>query len=165
MATIGGTIPSKAGPKLEEILSRHGLTETDLERECPRRIRDEIAVMLDDWKMVGRFLGFTLEKLRDIERENNTQALCRIALLDTWAKKEGEGATYFKLASVLHYRQRCDLVEFLCSKLTESTLSLVPPTTGNLTRDIPSRDHQQQHQGESTSRGIANPSLNSLIYQ
>ena len=37
---------------LEEILSRHGLKPTD--KECPERVRDEVAVKLDDWEMAGR---------------------------------------------------------------------------------------------------------------
>ena len=152
-------ILSETSPSLEEIVSRCGLKETDLERECPQGVRDEIAVKLDDWQMVGRYLGFTLKQLRDIDRENGSQEMCRIALLDIWAKKEGERATYFKLAGVLHLRQRCDLVELLCTRL-RSKLTLVPRITGNVASDAPSGDHQQhhvhQHQGGSTSRGIAN---------
>ena len=131
MATIN-PILSEAGPSLEEILSRQGLKLTDLDKEIPPGVRDEVAVKLDDWEMVGRWLEFTLEKLRDINRENASQELCRIALLDTWGKREGKGATYLKLAGVLHRRQRCDLVEFLCAKL-KSTLSLVP-LSGSVTR-------------------------------
>ena len=149
----------EVGPslQLEEILSRHGLKPTDLDKECPERVRDEVAVKLDDWEMAGRYLEFTLEKLRDINRENSSQELCRIALLDTWGKREGKKATYLKLASVLHRRQRCDLVEFLCIKV-KSTLSLVP-LSGSVTNwEIPSgsgQNHQaQEHQGESSSTGM-----------
>ena len=124
MAAISPT-SSEAGPSLEEILSQHGLKERDLDRERPQNVRDEIAVKLDDWEMVGRCLEFTLEKLRDINSENISQELCRITLLDTWGKREGKRATYLKLAGVLHRRQRRDLVEFLCAKL-KSTLTLVP---------------------------------------
>ena len=127
-------IVNELGPSLEEILSRHGLKLTDLDRECPRFVRDEIAVKLDDWEMVGRCLDFEMEKLRDIDRENRSQELCRIALLDTWGKREGKRATYLKLANVLHRRQRRDLVEFLCAKL-KSTLSLIP-MSGHMSWDV-----------------------------
>ena len=80
-------IVSKAGPSLEEILSRHGLKPTDLDKECPEGVRDKVAVKLDDWEMAGRYLEFTLEKLRDINRENSSQELCKISLLDTWGKR------------------------------------------------------------------------------
>ena len=106
---------------------------------------------LDDWEMVGRYLEFTLEKLRDINRQNCGQELCRIALLDTWGKREGKKATYLKLASVLHRRQRCDLVDFLCAKV-KSTLSLVRSVAN---WEIPSgSDQNHQAQGESSSTGM-----------
>ena len=146
----------EAGPTLEEILSRYGLKVTDLDRECPREVRDEIAVKFDDWEMAGRCLEFTLEKLRDINRENSSQELCRIALLDAWGKREGKAATYCKLAGVLYRRERCDLVEFLCAKL-KSTLSLIP-LSGNVTDwEIPSGNNQQlqvlQHPLDSSLTG------------
>ena len=63
MASIS-PIVREAGPSLEEILSRHGLKPTDLDKECPKRVRDEVAVKLGDWEMVGCYLEFTLEKPR-----------------------------------------------------------------------------------------------------
>jgi hypothetical protein len=137
---------------LEEILSRHGLKPTDLDKECPARVRDEVAVKLGDWEVVGRYLEFTLEKLRDINRENASQELCRIALLDTWGKREGKKATYLKLASVLYRRERCDLVEFLCAKFK---LNLVPLSESVANWEIPSGNEQaQQHQEGSSSVGM-----------
>ena len=132
---------SEADPSLEEILFQHGLKEADLNRECPRSVRDDVALKLDDWEMVGRCLEFDMEKLRDIDRENRTQDLCKVALLDTWNKREGKEATYLKLIRVLYRRNRRDLVEFLCAKL-KSILSLVP-LSGNITSlDMPSENLQ-----------------------
>ena len=144
---------SISGPSLEEILFRRGLKREDLDKECPGSVRDEVAVKLDDWEVVGRYLEFTLEKLRDINRENASQELCRIALLDTWGKREGKRATYLKLASVLHRRQRCDLVEFLCAKL-KSTMSLVPLSGSVANWEIPSGRDQQHHLDGSSSEGM-----------
>lgn len=162
MATI-----SEAGPSLEEILSRHGLKETDLDRECPQSVRDEIALKLDDWEMVGRCLEFSLEKLRDINRENTRQELCRIALLDTWGKREGKRATYLKLAGALHRRQRCDLVEFLCAQL-KSTLSVVPLALSGSWKVPPANGQQrqvQQYQNGSSSTGTKHTgNLTQLLY-
>lgn len=140
---VSYNVVNELGPSLEDILSRHGLKLTDLDRECPRFVRDEIAIKLDDWEMVGRCLEFEMEKLRDIDRENRSQELCRIALLDTWGKREGKRATYLKLANVLHRRQRRDLVEFLCAKL-KSTLSLIPMSGHTLTNwDVPFEQQRQ----------------------
>ena len=110
------TNAEQRGPSLEEILSQYALKATNLDRKCPREIRNEIAVKLNDWKMIGHFLDFSAEKLTSIGLENETQDLCKVALLDTWSKREGEGASYLKLAVALHRRQRRDLVEFLCKE-------------------------------------------------
>ena len=58
-----------SGPSLKEILLRHGLKLEDLEKECPGSVRDEVAAKLDDWEVVGRYLEFTLEKLRHKSRK------------------------------------------------------------------------------------------------
>ena len=156
MASIS-PIVSEADPNLEEILSRYDLNSTDLDKECPERIRDEVAVKLDDWEMAGRHLEFPMEKLKDIKSENSSQELRRIVLLDTWSKREGKKATYLKLASVLHRRQRCDLVEFLCAEF-KSTLIMAPPSRSVADSEMPSESdlqHQiQQHHGGSSSSGM-----------
>ena len=108
---------AEQGPSLNDILSQYALKEMDLSKMCPREVRNEIASKLDDWKMIGFSLGFPKEKLTSIGRENETQDLCKIALLDFWSKREGEGASYLKLVDALYRRQRRDLVEFLCTKL------------------------------------------------
>ena len=117
---------SEVGPSLEEILSRHGLEETDLDRECPRSIRNDVAVELGaDWEMIGLYLEFSLDELGDIRQQHSSQEMCRVALLDVWGKSKGEGATFLKLARAFHRRKRRDLVDRLCAKL-KSTLALVP---------------------------------------
>ena len=95
---------SEAGPSLEETLSRHGLKETDLYRECPQDIRNDVSVELGaDWEMIGLYLEFSLDELGDIRQppvEHSSQEMCRMALLDVWSKRKGEGATFSKLANV-----------------------------------------------------------------
>ena len=108
------------GLSLNDILSQYALKETDLSIKCPREVSNEIAVKLIDWKMIGYSLGFPAEKLTSIGRENETQDLCKVALLDSWSKREGEEASYMKLADALYRRQRRDLVEFLCKLLIAS---------------------------------------------
>ena len=142
MAT-SGPIPSETGPPLEEILSRHGFKEEDLDRECPRNIRYDVAVELGaDWEMIGCCLEFSSDEVRDISRENSSQEMCRVSLLDAWHKREGRGATFLKLARAFHRRKRRDFVDLLCMKL-KSTLTLVP-LSGNVTSlEIPSGNDQQ----------------------
>ena len=155
MATIN-PILSEAEPNLEKILSRHGLKMADLGSECPLSVRNEIAVelsagrKLDEWQMVGRCLEFSREKLRDIDRQNTSQELCGIALLDAWSKRDGPRATYLKLADVLCRRQWYGLVNLLCIKLklTSSLVSL-PGSVAN--REVPSGNGKQYQ----NSSGIA----------
>jgi hypothetical protein len=155
MATIG-PIPSEIGPTLEEILSRHGFKEEDLDRECPRDTctRDDIAINFGaDWEMIGRCLEFSLDELRDINRENSRQEMCRVSLLDAWHKREGRGATFLKLARAFHRRKRRDLVDLLCTKL-KSTLTLVPLSGNIASLEVPPRsDHDQRLQVQKFQNG------------
>ena len=106
-----------ATPTLKDLISHHGLKEKDLWLVCPRRVRDKIALKLADWKTAGRFFDFPREKLAAIERDNDTEEQRRVALLDAWGEREGKGATCFKLAEVLHQRERGDLVGVLCDTI------------------------------------------------
>ena len=131
------------GPTLDEILLRHGLKATDLERLCPLEVRNEVAILIKDWEMVGHCLNFAPEKIRDIDRENRSQDQCKVTLLDTWSKREGKGATYLKLADVFHRRKRRDLVEILCEKVKSSMhlvlLSGAPDTSWDIASTVKSR--------------------------
>ena len=140
MATIS---PILSEPSLEELLSHHKLRLTDLDRECPRQIRCDIAVDLGaDWEMIGCYLEFSLDELRGIKTGNSSPEMCRVALLDAWSKREGKGATFLKLAGALHRRKRRDIVEILCTKL-KSTLSLAPVSRSLASWDMPSGNDQQ----------------------
>ena len=99
---------------LAELLGRYDLRTTDLEWECPREIRNKIAVKLIDWKVFGAFLGFPPEKVASIDADHRTEDQRKIALLDSWHEREGEYATCLKLAKVLHDRNRRDLICQLC---------------------------------------------------
>ena len=147
---------SEASPSLDEILSRHGLKEIDLDRECPRDIRNDIAVELGaDWEMIGLYLEFSLDELGDIRQQHSSQEMCRVALLDVWSKRKGGGATFLKLAHAFYRRKRLDLVSTLCSKLKSTvTLGLVPLSGNETALEMPAAaGNDQQHQNGSNSTG------------
>ena len=155
MATTIKPIPSSSeavGPSLEEILSRHELKEEDLDRECPRDIRNDISVEFGaDWEMIGLYLEFSLDELGDIRQQHSSQEICRVALLDIWGKRKGEGATFLKLARAFHRRKRRDLVDLLCTKL-KSALTALVPLPGNVTSlEIPPATYQ----GDQNVSGMA----------
>ena len=91
---------------LGEILSRLGLAEKLLQEDCSKEIRLKIALRLEDWKMVGHFLDIPSEKLKAIERENDTEDQRKVAMLDTWSKREGRGANCWRLANALYQHGR-----------------------------------------------------------
>ena len=105
---------------LDGILSRYGLQTKDLERECSQEVKVRIAKRLTDWKTLGRCLNFSKEKLATIDLENETEEQRKIALLEAWSEKEGQSASFLKLADALFRRQRRDLVELLCDLLSTS---------------------------------------------
>ena len=128
-------------PTLENLLYRHGLKSTDLMLACPRDVRHEVAVKIVDWKMVGHCFSVPKEKLAAIDRDNETEDQRRVALLESWSEREGSEASYFKLASVLHQRNRNDLVDLLCDKvLTVKTkpqeFPVVPPVDSSTGQQV-----------------------------
>ena len=79
--------------------------------------------MLLDWK-IGRWWGtfdIPSEKLKAIERENDTEDQRKVAMLDTWSKREGRGANCWRLANALYQHGRRFLVELLCKAMLSSS--------------------------------------------
>lgn len=122
MATKSNDRQETEFPSLEDILSRHGYERKDLDGRYPPEMRLEIAELLDDWKMIGYYFGFSQQKLNDIKLDNDNEEQRRLALLDAWEQREGEGATYLKLAEALHHRGRADQVEKLCKLKIKSEM-------------------------------------------
>ena len=100
-------------PTLGEILSHNDIDETHLDKECSQQIRYDIAIKIIDWKMIGYYFGIPEEKLVAIQRDNQTEEERRVALLNTWHKREGQRATYRQLMNAFLHRERCDLANKL----------------------------------------------------
>ena len=115
-----------AEPNLKDIVARCGLTKERLQKECSREIALKVATKLGDWKMVGHYLNIPSVKQKAIECKNDTEDQRKVALLETWRKGEGKGATCWKLANALYEHGRRDLVEFLCKATTSSCDETVP---------------------------------------
>ena len=110
-----------SGVTLESILLEDGLvTKERLQEICSRQvILFNVAKKLKDWKLVGLCLKIPLEKLRAIEFENDTEHQCMIDVLDTWYEREGNNATYWRLADAFHRHGHRDLIQSLCTCLSE----------------------------------------------
>jgi hypothetical protein len=113
----------RAGRILNDI-SRCDLKIEYLQEECPRKVRLEIAERLTDWEMVGRYLDLSEQELTAVERENHTEAQRRVAMLETWHKREGKDATHLRLANALLRHGRKDLVELLCQIVKKEDMEI-----------------------------------------
>ena len=109
------------GPTLEEILSQHNLQRVHLDKECSEDMRREVAIKMINWKMIGRHFGIPKEKIAAIRQDEECEEERRVALLETWSRKEGERATYWKLMDALYNNGRGDLVDYLCRRITAAT--------------------------------------------
>ena len=98
----------------------------------------KIAAKLSDWEMAGHYLSIPSEKLKAIDRENYSEDQRKVAMLDTWHKREGGGASYWRLANALYQHGRRDLVESLCravSSADESSIHSLRALTVSATDD------------------------------
>jgi hypothetical protein len=112
---------------LKDILSRRGLKNEDLDKEIPSTGDNkilQIAHKIEDWKVVGHHLGIPKEKLKAIEKDNDTEEQRRIAILHTWMEREGSRATYLRLVTVLNELDRNDLVELTCKLISSGIVPL-----------------------------------------
>ena len=101
-----------------EILCHYKLKEEHLKKECPKNVQQEIAKKLREWKMVGYYLSLSEQDLTAINRKLRTKAQRKAAMFKTWHKREGNNATYLRLAKALYQHGRKDLVELLCHNIT-----------------------------------------------
>ena len=109
----------QGNPSLEDVISRYGLAKEKLQEKCSQAIRLKIAAKLEDWKMAGRYLNIPSEKLKAIERDNDSEDQRRVAMLDAWHEREGECASYLRLADALYQHGRRDLIELLCKLMLQ----------------------------------------------
>ena len=82
--------------------------------KCAYAVRVRIAAQLVDWKMIAHYLGYTQVKIHTIHANNENEEQRRTAFLEDWTDKDGDGATYLKLAKASYEHARPDLVELLC---------------------------------------------------
>ena len=86
---------------MEETLAIHRLDEGDLDQICSKEHREEFTKRIKDWKVVGIVLGFTQEHLGSIDNCFQSEEKKKTVLLFQWIVRDGEEATYLKLAKLL----------------------------------------------------------------
>ncbi|KAJ7380902.1 hypothetical protein OS493_004485 [Desmophyllum pertusum] len=102
----------------DQLVQRPGLgTPTDQELQ---RLAEEIP---EDWKRIGRAVGLKEKHLKIIEIDHADDVCERaLATLYKWQEKQGQEATYERLAQALDDElvQRRDLVEIFCCDIYPS---------------------------------------------
>lgn len=100
---------------LLSILADNGLNKDDQVINCRivAKDRNKIAVKISDWKSCAAFLGLAEQDVDDIIEENRRVRHRRIAMLRRWDERNGQEATYLKLAECLASMGRRDLIELL----------------------------------------------------
>ena len=106
--------------KLDDILTARHLDRRDLQRVCSKVHRDEFSKRIRDWKAVGTALGLSQEQLDAIDAAHESEEQKKTILFDQWSERDGEKATYLKLAEVL-FAGQLDLLQELCSILADAT--------------------------------------------
>ena len=117
---------------LTDIFDHCEIKKEDLEGECPREIRINIALKLTDWRVFGSILLLPKEKLASIDAANQSEDHKKITVLECWHEKESKRATSLMLAKKLYDHNRGDLVTHLCELVkshprTEPELGFVQP--------------------------------------
>ena len=106
---------------LDDFLAAHHLDRRHLQRVCSKVHRDEFAKRINrDWKAVGSALGSTQEQLDAIDAEHDSEEQKMTVLFDQWSERDGENATYLKLAE-LFFAEQLNLLLELCLILTSTT--------------------------------------------
>ena len=105
---------------LKEIFSKHDLQSSDVKSKCAYSVRVRIATQLVDWKIIAHLLGFAQVTIHTIHVNNETEEQRRAAFLEDWAEKNGDEATYLRLAEAFYEHSRPDLVEQLCKMIRRS---------------------------------------------
>ena len=137
---------------LTDIFDHCELKKGDLEGECPREIRINIALKLTDWRVFGNILLLPKEKLASIDAANQSEDHKKITLLESWHEKESKQATSLMLAKKLYEHNRGDLVTHLCELVkshprTEPQLGFVQPKLLDMKLDSPGKGFYYKAEG------------------
>ena len=119
-------------PNYAGTVKHHGLSDRDMEKECPDEVIDALAQnMPGDWRTLP--LGLPAGVVDDIDKDRNaSEERKRQKLLHEWKQKFGYAATCARLARCLIDSGRVALAGLVCK-----TLKTV----------LESRD-TQEHEGE-----------------
>ena len=106
---------------LKDHFDRKGLTIEDLKsHQCTESILVRLSKSLDNWEVVGFYLGLTKPEIKAIKTDSNSEEVRRIKALNKWKEKNGDDATYYNLIEAFSGdNDRVDMVDQALDYLKE----------------------------------------------
>ena len=106
-----------SGVTLEELLEEKGVHPSQLDRVCTDEHLLEIALFLESWRTVARYLGLSKVEVEDVERDGKEEAHKRLKILEAWMAKLTFKAKYALLVKQLLKIGRADQAAKVCNLL------------------------------------------------
>ena len=105
---------------LKDHFDRKGLTFEYLKSyQCTESILVRLSKSLDNWEVVGFYLGLTKPEIKAIKVDSNSEEERRIKALNKWKEKNGDDATYYNLIEAFSDSDRVDMVDQALDYLKE----------------------------------------------
>ena len=87
--------------------------------QCTESILVRLSKSLDNWVVVGFYLGLTKPEIKAIKVDSNSEEERRIKALNKWKEKNGDDATYYNLIEAFSDNDRVDMVDQALDYLKE----------------------------------------------
>ena len=101
-------------------MERRSIIIADLHEQCSNEeVIAKIASKLDIWEITATHLGLTKHHITTIKRDNKEDLQRRVATLNKWIEKKGDGATYFNLVKACHELENTEMIDFILDRLKE----------------------------------------------
>ena len=105
---------------LKDHFDRKGLKIEDLKSyQCTESILVRLSKSLDNWEVVGFYLGLTKPEIKAIKVDSNSEEERRIKAFNKWKEKNGDDATYYNLIEAFSDSDRVDMVDQALDYLKE----------------------------------------------
>ena len=87
--------------------------------QCTESILVRLSKSLDNWEVVGFYLGLTKPEIKAIKVDSNSEEERRIKAFNKWKEKNGDDATYYNLIEAFSDSDRVDMVDQALDYLKE----------------------------------------------
>uniref|UniRef100_A0A1X7SS23 Death domain-containing protein n=1 Tax=Amphimedon queenslandica TaxID=400682 RepID=A0A1X7SS23_AMPQE len=97
---------------LKDNFDKRGLTVEDLKsHQCTENVLVRLSKNLENWEVVGFWLGLVGPEIRAIRIDSNSEEERRIKALNKWKEKKGDDATYYNLIEALNDYGNVEMID------------------------------------------------------